>query len=167
MFKKLFSQTIIAIVMTFAAVNANATLITQDIIVNDGVFTLGTVTIEVNDADLGNGLLSVFEFVDLTLLGVPVFDVFAFEAVIDGDDVFAGIEFLFFDVQERGFDFWNYQLLLDAANPVNSLDIFDNNGNVIFFSDDLSFGQPTVVPEPAAIALILMGLISLRLRRKA
>ncbi len=168
MFKKLLSKAILVLAMSFAATNVHAVLITQDINVDDAGFTLGTLSIEIDDAALGNGLVSVFEFTDLNLLGVPSFDVFGFEAIIDTDNIYAGIEFLFFDVQEVGFDFWNYQLIYDQFAPsANFLDIFDDSGNPIFFSSDISLGKAAVVPEPAAIALMLAGLFSLRLRRKA
>jgi hypothetical protein len=167
MLKKLLSQTILVIALSFSATNVHAALITQDIIVDDAGFTLGTLSIEIDNAALGTGLVSVTDFVSLNLLGVPSFDVFAFDAIVDTDNINAGIEFLSFDVQEVGFDLWNYQLVYDAFAPaVNFVDIFDDNGNPIFFSSEISLGGAQVVPEPTAIALMLAGLFALRLRRK-
>lgn len=140
MLKKLLSQAVLLLAMTFAT-TANAVLITQDINVDDAGFTLGSISIQIDDADLGNGLVSVSEFADLTLFGISDLDVFGFEAVIDTNNIYAGIEFLFFDVQEIGFDFWNYQLIYDNFAPgANFVDIFDSTGPV-FFSTEISLGE--------------------------
>lgn len=165
--KILFAASLAVASLGFTAFSANAVLITQDINVTDAGFTLGTVSIDIDDADLGNGLVSVFGFVELNLLGVDAFTVFDFEAIVDGDNIFAGIEFLALDVEEDGFDFWSYQLVMDAFDPAsNFLDIFDGFGDLLFFSDSLAFGKANVVSEPSALALFALALVAMGARRR-
>lgn len=173
---KYFKNVLLAATLAVASLgltsfSANAVLITQDIdIVDDpifGSFNLGSVTIDIDDSLLGNGDVSVFGYVELVLLGVPDFVVFDFEALVDGNDVFAGIEFLAFDVEEDGFDFWSYQAILDAADPLaNFIDIFNGVGDPILFSADVRLGSATFVPEPSTVALFGLALVAMGFRRR-
>ena len=168
--KILFAASLAVASLGLTSFSANAVLITQDILVTDpgSEFTLGTITIDIPDSDLGNGLVSAFGYVELSLLGVPTFDVFDFEAVVDGDNIFAGIEALFFDVMEVGFDDWSYQMAFDAANPAgNFLDIFDANGDPLFFSSNIALSTPPgIVSEPSVLALFAVALVAMGVRRR-
>ena len=168
--KILFAASLAVASLGLTSFSANAVLITQDILVTDpgAEFTLGSISVDVPKADLGNGLVSVFGYVELNLLGVTTFDVFDFEAVIDGDNIFAGIEALFFDVMEVGSDDWNYQLTFDAANPAgNFLDIFDANGDPVFFTSNIALSTPpSLVPEPSVLALFAVALVAMGVRRR-
>ena len=167
--KILLAATLAVASLGFTSFSANAVLITQDINVTEpgSEFTLGTVSIEIPGTELGNGLVSAFGYVELNLFGVTTFDVFDFEAIVDGDNVFAGIEFLAFDVTEDGFDEWSYQLLIDAFAPAgNFLDIFDANGDPVFFTGNLELGRATFVSEPSVLALFAVALIAMGARRR-
>lgn len=168
---KNIKQLLITLVVLFGLTsNAQATLITHDIIIDDSIL-LGSVSIEVDDSLLnkGNGLISVFDVVELNIFGGTIFDVWDFEAVIDSDNVFGGIEFLAFDITELAFvDMWRYQLVFDAfESSFNFLDIYNPNDDLVFFSEGVALSQPAeVVSEPGMALLFATGLLVAMRRRK-
>jgi hypothetical protein len=180
---KYFKNALLAATLAVASLgltsfSANAILITQDILVTDQFvstdeFLFGTVTINVDDALLGNGIISVFDFVSLTLLfGDPSGAVFDFEAQVDSDNIFAGIEALFFDTDDTFLPAWAYSVAIEtfSAPADNSADVFDTSltfpDNIVISAETARLGQATFVPEPSTVALFGLVLVAMGLRRR-
>ncbi|MBT0585476.1 PEP-CTERM sorting domain-containing protein [Alteromonas oceanisediminis] len=153
--------------------SANATLITQDIIA--GGFNIATVEIDVPDEFLGTGLIDtafdgVPTLVSLNFFGVfPALEIFDFQAVINTDDLFAGIEFLAIDaIDSDGSNPWTYQIIIDIFDPsFNFVDIFDANNDPVFFSADVQLSQAQV-NTPATLGLFVLaiaGVFAARMRK--
>lgn len=157
----------------FTSFSANAVLITQSLDLlddqGDAIFSFGEITIDFNESEIGTGLVSVFDLVSLKLEGSEVINVDDFEAIIDAtsaSSVYAGIEFLIFDVDAFNGDAWNF--LYDEANPGDDfLDVFDSNDDLVFFLSAGEFGLGEArVPAPAGIAILTLGLFAMGLRRR-
>ena len=159
---------------------ANATLITQDILI-DGFF-LGSLSVDTsNGVDIGGGLveISAFEemimfdpifsaFVPVDLLGPET--IFLFNAVIDTNNLFGGIEFLEFDIESS--NAFSYNGIFDAfaVDPAfdNFIDIFDTfgGGSALVDFGQLSLGNVTV-PAPSAAILMALAIGGLMVRRRS
>lgn len=179
MFKKLILKVMLTVSLTCSAIGANAALISQDIIsASEGV--IGSITINtVPSNNEGLGLQSVQSFESFEFLGFdiltpdPIANEFGdlFYAEYDASDLTTGIQFMQFDVTDIFANIlpawaWAYNGIIDSG--FGFVDIFEvESGAFVDFYDDVSLGQASVVSEPAAIALFLVGLMSLRLRRKA
>lgn len=165
--KILLAATLAVASLGFTSFSANAVIITQEFDFLGGPF--GSVTIEIPDTELGNGLVFVDSFVELNLLGETDFTNNGFFVTVNGDNVFDGIEFISFDVMANNPDFWNWQLVMDAFTPaVNFLDVFDDFGNPVLFAvaDELSLGKATFVSEPSVLALFAVALVAMGARRR-
>tara|TARA_R110000868_G_scaffold31062_4_gene114162 strand:+ start:93 stop:638 length:546 start_codon:yes stop_codon:yes gene_type:complete len=172
---KLISKSCIAVSLLLAiSFSANAVLIKQDIfvdLVSNGAFQLGSIEIELDDNLLNTGSISSFDggisLVELNIFGGVNFDFFDFEVIFDTDNLFAGIEFLAFDVLELDFvPGWSYQVEFDASNAGFAfIDIFDENFDAVGFGS-VSLGQASVVSAPPSLALFSLTLIALYTRRK-
>jgi hypothetical protein len=178
---KYFKNALLAATLAVASLgltsfSANAILITQDILITNSFvspdeFRLATVTIDVDDSLLGMGDISVFVFASFTdFFGDELGEVFDFEAVVDGNDIFAGIQFLAFDIDDTFLaDIWAYSGVIDAAlAPVdNFAEVFEVNTNsLVLLSETARLGQATFVPEPSTIALFGLALVAMGLRRR-
>jgi hypothetical protein len=178
---KYFKNALLAATLAVASLgltsfSANAILITQDILITDSFvspdeFRLATVTIDVDDSLLGMGDISVFVFASFTdFFGDELGEVFDFEAVVDGNDIFAGIQFLVFDIDDTFLaDIWAYSGVIDAAlaPDVNFAEVFEVNTNsLVLLSETARLGQATFVPEPSTIALFGLALVAMGLRRR-
>ena len=184
--KKLVSSSVLAIGVLFASsFAANSAVITHTII-GDGTGSLasfagdwGTISVEVDNADLGNGPLETafgdnIALVSLDFLELVGLDLSAsfFEAVVDGDNIMAGIESFEVDADDvvgAGTDTWAYQMTFDAFGSGGFLDIFD--GNLVAFGgftlgDATVTGLPVAVSAPATIAVFSLAMAGLYGRRK-
>jgi hypothetical protein len=171
---KLISKSCIAISLLLAvSFSANAILIKHDIFValdTYGSFQIGNIEVEMNQNLLNTGVVSSFDggisLVELNFFGNVNFDIYDFEAVIDTDNLFAGIEFLILDITEQGFpDNWSYQVEFDAYDAQYAfIDIFDSNDDLVDYGS-VSLSQASV-SAPSTFALFSLALIALYTRRK-
>jgi hypothetical protein len=124
---KFISKSLFAITLMFAtsfAANAGLINIKQDII-GDFYGKIGSIEIQIDDSLLNTGLLDTAFGDEITLINInlsdllswgDVFTIFDFGAVIDSDNIYAGIEFFEFDADDVGFGpaTWSYYMTYDA-----------------------------------------------------
>ncbi|GAB2931274.1 PEP-CTERM sorting domain-containing protein [Rheinheimera gaetbuli] len=169
---KLISKSLLAITLIFStSFAANAALIKQDII-GDIYGNIGYIEIAIDDSLLNTGSLLDSAYGEITLVsfrlfGLDVFDIFGFSAVVDSDNIFAGIEFFEFDGDDVGFgaDTLRYYLIVEALLGFGTLEVTDINGDFVGF-DTLSFGTAQVVSAPSTIALFVLAMGGLLMRRR-
>jgi hypothetical protein len=152
---------------------ANATLISQDILFDtisdtvDEFEVIGNITISLDTMD-------EYGFVEDTWESFTFFGYEAdspadlFLAIVNPDNITAGIESLDFDVTVfSSLSFGGYIDTYEIATSTNvSFSLFDNNAESIFNAGTLAFGEATVVPTPATLILFLTGVAGLVARRK-
>jgi hypothetical protein len=184
--KKLVSSSVLAIGVLFASsFAANSAVITQTI-VGDGTGSLsgfagdwGTISVEMDNADLNTGVLLDTAFGDnITLLSFNLNELLGgafplttilFEAVIDSDNVMAGVEA--FEIDAVDSDPWSYQLTFDAFTGDGFLDIFNETNALVGFGGftlgvATVTGLPVAVSAPATIAVFSLAMAGLYGRRK-
>ncbi|SNY55123.1 PEP-CTERM protein-sorting domain-containing protein [Arsukibacterium tuosuense] len=175
--KKLISKSLLAITLMFAtsfAANAGLINITHDINDLDG-FKLGSIQVQIDESLLNTGFLDTAFGDEITLINInlsdllswgDVFDIFDFGAVIDSDNIYAGIEFFEFDADDVGFglETWSYYMTYDAFG-LSYLEIFDLSGNAIF-ETEFTLGAAQVVSAPSTIALFTLAMGGLLIRRR-
>lgn len=157
---------LVAASLGFSA-NSDATLITQDIIFDNGIDpagVIGEITVNVDDNALG-GMQDIFDFVSFSFMGEDVTETFVFEATVNSDDFFAGIEFLLFDVNAPGV---SYIGIFETSSPAvdNFLDVYTQPGFNFRDTGLISLSAATVVPEPTALALFALALVGFSIPRK-
>lgn len=180
MFKNIIATTILSLSIALASFSSNAALITQTILFDDLSTTevesevIGTLTINTEDND-GTGHVTkwesfeLFGFDMLTESEANLIDPLLFGGFIagfDSSDLTAGIDFAQFDVTESDFGFFAFSGLVDQVGSGYFIDVFDFGGGLYAFGA-ATFGSVSVVPEPGAIALLLTGLLALRIRKSA
>ncbi|MBO1256289.1 hypothetical protein J3L16_11410 [Alteromonas sp. 5E99-2] len=154
--KKLFTSASLALALLFS-VNANAVLITQDIVVDGDVF--GEVAFEVSNSALNSGAIidTFFDgqpaFAGISFFGVDTDALFSFDAVLDTSNISAGLEFLSFDSLNGSLIF---QLVVDTFSGSGFLDVFDANNDLIFFSSDVTLGSVNVSEPGMAVLLVML-----------
>jgi len=178
MLNKLILRALLSIVLAFSFTGANAALITQDII-SESEGVIGSITINTWSAEnAGSGLSDVFVWEEFSIWGwdmeVPALpDPNQFLASFNTDDLFSGIQDLYFDLND---DFVLYPYAYngsigDVFNPgaTGFIDVFDINVSpteLVGFYSDVYFGDATVVPTPATLVLFLTAVAGLVVRRK-
>lgn len=170
--KKIIFAASLAVASLGFSTASNAALITHDILFDDGVVFFGDKVGEVTVHLFENGatgLQDISDFESFTFFGFDVSDVFGFEAIIDRDDVFAGLEFLAFDVDVIDIDAAVLAIYdafaLDPAFD-NFMDVFEiSTGGLITFGE-ISLSEARVVSEPSIAALFALALIGFGLRRR-
>lgn len=174
--KTLAASFVFAASMLFSLnANAVAVLVTQDLLVGGNVFGQVSVTIDSRDLNSGAILDTAFDgtptFVNATFFNFfNTSEVFNFEAVIDTSNIFAGFEFLAFDVLDDDPSVpFIYQVIVDPFASLGFIDIFNfSTGDFFAFSDEVTLGQVTVnAPSTIAlISLLLAGFIVIRKKVK-
>ena len=178
MYNNLLKSTLLAVTFSLFSSVSSATFITQDILFDDltttdvAFETIGEITVDTDKAD-NFGLIGSWE--TFSLFGFDIiteaeangdFTLFGgFEAIVDSNDLSAGLEFLFFDVTENNFSFFNFQGLIDTATGDNFIiDVFDFSGGLYAFGD-LALGTAKV-PEPPMLALFFAGVMAIFIKRR-
>jgi len=161
MLNKLILSAILSLSLAFSA---NAALITQDLISDTAGGIIGSITIDTVSVDEFD---TVNSWVSFDFFGFEAETAYLFAAVIDTNDLYAGILSLDFDVNDScaGCE-WAYNGFAGAGFN-GMVDIFDiATGDLMFFADDVVLGQATVVPTPATLVLFLTAVAGLASRRK-
>ncbi|MBU2978980.1 PEP-CTERM sorting domain-containing protein [Alteromonas sp. C1M14] len=172
--KSLFSAALLSCCALLFSASSNAVVITTN--VNLGGIDFATIETNLDDSLVGSGLglVSTFDAVgfDLVDLYVPIadgFDPFTwwFEAIIDVDNIMAGVEFVTFDVEDS--DGWLYYLYADSAFVDSSYgSIYDVSSGYLFeaFGSDVQLTSTIDVPEPALFGLFAIAFAGMVLRRR-
>lgn len=176
MLNKLVLRFVLALSLVVSA-SASAALITQDI-VSEQYGIIGSISINTVPSNSFLDLEEVYTWDEFSLFGFDMNEVDPIEnefgdqffAQFDPMNLYAGIQELYFDASDDdAFYPWEYQGSIYAGDNNGWLDIFDENPStpeLIFFAEDISLGEVSVVPEPSAVMLLLSGLIALSVRRK-
>ncbi|MEW6994479.1 PEP-CTERM sorting domain-containing protein [Colwelliaceae bacterium MEBiC 14330] len=175
MLHKLVLRVLLSISIAFSAIGAaNATLISQDILLNsdfdavDEYEVIGNVTISLDTMDEWGYVENTWESFTFYGYDVDTFDINwnIFSAIVDVNNVEAGIESLDFDVTI--FSTLSFAGVIDTFNPAGSYSysLFDNADGSLYNAGTLAFGNTTIVPTPATLVLFLTAVIGLAARRK-
>jgi len=176
MLNKLVLRVVLALSLTVTGA-ANAAWISQDLI-SDQFGVVGSITINTVPSVEFGSVNEVYSWEEFIIDGWnmnepdPIDNEFGdqFFAEFDPADLYAGIQFLHFDLSDTFALYpWEYQGSIQAGFNDGWLDIIDQNPSTpvpVFFAGDISLGEATVVPEPSALILLLTGLIAFAVRRK-
>lgn len=169
--KKIIFAASIAVASLGFSVSSNAALVSHDILFDtgSGPSVVGEVSVTVLDNGI-LGLQDIFEFESLSFFGEDVTDTFLFFATADRDNIFAGLEFLTFDVDVASTD-QSIQAIFDAfaLDPAfdNFMDVFETSTGDFVVAGEISLGAASVVSEPSVLALFALALIGFGMRRRA
>jgi len=174
MLNKLVLHVFLSLALAFSFANtANATLISQDILFDDyfdGVdefVVIGHVTINLDTLDEFNAVVGTWESFSFYGFEMDAFDPDwnNFVAIVNPDNLMAGIESLDFDVNLFGF--YVFAGFVDGFDPNWSVSysLWDGTDELLE-AGLLAFGDATVVPAPATLVLFLTALMGLVVRRK-
>jgi len=170
MLNKLVLRALLSLSLAFSfAGTANATLISHDILLDsaldsvDEFVVVGNITISLDS--MVDGYVETWE--SFTFYGNDV-DLSAglFRAIVDVDNIAAGIEALDFDVTL--FTTLSFSGYIDTAFPEANMNysFFNNADSTLNDAGTLVFGEATVVPTPATLVLFLTAIAGLAARRK-
>jgi hypothetical protein len=164
----------ISLALSFAGA-ANATLISQDILFDtisdevDEYEVIGNITINLDTMDdwgTVEGTWQSFSFFGYEVDAFnPEWDTFT--AVVDADNLTAGLNFLYFDVTV--FADLSFAGVIDAFAPAEdsiTFSLFNNANEALYDAGTLAFGDVSVVPAPATLVLFLTAVAGLASRRK-
>ncbi len=184
MFKSIKNIFLAMSITLLTAGSANAALISHDILFDD--LTTTEVTFEkigyfVLDTDKADdwGFINSWEEFQIDMFGssfnfltkaeADVIDPFLFgyfDAIINPDNVYAGLEAIGFDVTESTSSNIRFNGTFDFfAGNSGFLDMFDANDDILG-AGSIQLSKVTHVPEPSMIFLFLTGLIALRLKKR-
>jgi hypothetical protein len=175
MLNKIVLRALLSISLAFSAIGAaNATLISQDILFNsdfdavDEYEVIGNITISLDTMDEWGFVENTWESFTFYGFEADTFDANwdLFNAIVDVDNVAAGIESLDFDVTL--FSDLSFAGFIDAFDPAGSFTFswFNNANGDLGDAGALAFGNTTVVPTPATLVLFLTAVVVLTSRRK-
>ncbi|MDO6840467.1 PEP-CTERM sorting domain-containing protein [Paraglaciecola chathamensis] len=169
----------------FTSFSANAVLITQTLDLldeqGDAIVSFGEITVEVNDSDIGTGLIDIEEYVSASIELMDIFDdpLNSFFAQIDASSfasLYAGLELIEFDLTLENLDVaaLSYDAFLpgDTEYTVSVYDedageaVFDPDTAFILLGEEFGLGQAQVVSAPASVAIFTLGLVAMGLRRR-
>lgn len=167
--KKIIFAASIAVASLGFSLSSQAVLVSHDILLDDVVVGEVSVSLLENGAQ-SIGVEFIEEFVSLSLNGKNILNsdlLGGFLAVVDGDNIFAGIDQLFFEfesVVQEIYAIGFYDAF--SADPAfdNTLDIEELQS---FVTGQLSLSTATVVSEPSVLALFALALIGFGMRRRA
>lgn len=172
--------------MSFSA-NADLVRISQSVESEYFGGSIASFVFEFDYALLNTGLIdtaflevSDYSLVYLEVFGLPDFflNINDFQAVVDTDNIDAGLEFLYFEVDDQPYsdlfslDAWAYQLEVDSFEPdFNLFDIFELDSAAFVDFDSgtsLSFGDASIsyVSAPSVLALFGLSLVFVGIRRR-
>ena len=171
MMKKLILGMFVVAVSMFGLQNsANATLISQDIYFTDS--TAGSTSVLYGNISLDVGILDEFNEVgtwqSFTLGGISfdaalINNIFEFFAEIDPTDVAGGIVNWGFDISDAVDNAISGDF--NSTDGYGGLEFFDTAANLTV-DGKITLGQATVVPEPAALLLMLTAFGALAISRR-
>ncbi len=177
MFNKFLVSALLSVSLVFSFAS-NASLIKQEILFDNFNTTevdfqvAGEVVIDVPWNSDGEA----FDFVSFDLFGVQMFNeqesidnsaFFDFWAQYDETSLEDGLLSLSFDLTDSSY-FFAFNGAADVDPQFNFfLDVFvpSPTGDIVF-AGDIALGNSTVVPEPSAIFLMLVGIAGIAVRRK-
>ena len=161
MLKSILFAAATVVLSTFALPQtAQATpIITQDFLFEDGS-SFGSLSIDINDIDeFGN----VLEWESFELFGYTITENFLFVVDFDAADLFAGFNFLSFDVTDSS-GFFAFQGFFDT--DFGYMDIFTTEGDFVVDTNFVMSAASVNVPEPGTMFLLLASVGGLLLRRR-
>lgn len=167
--KKFIFTASLAVAAFGFSLSSHATLISHDVLFEGSV--VGEITVHLFE----NGTIGeqeLIEFKSFSFFGENVTDTLSFLAVVDTDDVFAGIEYLDFDVDVAGLNIGIFGIYdVFALDPAidNFFEIFDiKTVPTTFFTEgELSLGAATVVSEPSVFVMFVLALLGFGMRHRA
>jgi len=178
MLNKLILSAFLSITLALSFTGAaNATLISQDILFNseyddaDEFEVIGSLTISLdtmNEWGEVSGAWETFSFFGYEADAFnPEWDQFI--AIVDVNDLYAGLNFLQFDVTV--FEELSFAGVIDAYAEEPEFEnitfsLFNNANAELYDAGTLAFGDVSVVPTPATLVLFLTAVAGLVSRRK-
>lgn len=161
--------------MSAMTLQANAALITQELIEitpSGGGGPFGSITINTDDAliDPVHGTGEVLAPVSMTILGteLSMVNIVFFQAIFDTNNLYAGLEFLNFDISVALFGIipvaWDGYFDAFGETEFNYFSLFNISSNTLILENQLALGKVSVVSEPATLAIfgLMLGLLGLR-----
>lgn len=147
-------------------------ILTQELLAEDtngDIISIGAISFDTDDLDVffpGNGELLAWQ--SFTLFGYEIDRDFFYVALgFDPDNIFAGLDFLSFDVTDidMTFSFVGFFDLLDPALPPEYYYQDLATGDYTYFNT-FNPGQATAVPAPAGLWLFIAAVGGLLLRQR-
>ncbi len=171
--KALFSAAVLACCSMMFAAQSQAAIISQSVYV--GGLEIISYDLELDNSliNSGMGAISTYDGLAFNLVDfyIPLADGWNpvmndFEAVIDVDNIFAGVEFLYVDAED---DFpWYYSVYYDAFSTIDNYVaiFFAGDYQLEAFEDDVMVVNSVSLSEPSVLALFALAFGGLMVRRR-